>query len=73
MIIEEAKRGIIEVNKRADLVVLDANSLTIDPIKIKDITVLERESIASFTHFYNSYGLCIFQSKTIHIQRPFQH
>ncbi len=73
MIIEEASRGTIDVNKRADLVVLDANPLTVDPIKIKDITVLERESIAGFTHFYNSYGLCVFQSQTIHIQRAFQH
>ncbi|MGL6259234.1 amidohydrolase [Vibrio sp. WXL103] len=38
---EEAEKGSIEVGKRADLTVLDANPLDIDPMKIKDISVLE--------------------------------
>ncbi|SKA67045.1 Predicted amidohydrolase YtcJ [Enterovibrio nigricans DSM 22720] len=38
---EEASKGTIEVGKRADLVVLDANPLDVDPMTIKDIAVLE--------------------------------
>ena len=36
----EAHKGSLEVGKLADMVVLDANPLTIDPIKIRDIQVL---------------------------------
>ncbi len=36
---EENTKGSIEVGKLADLVVLDADILTIDPVKIKDVKV----------------------------------
>ncbi|MGF1734262.1 amidohydrolase [Photobacterium satsumensis] len=38
---EEDSKGSIEVGKRADLVVLAENPLTIDPMKINEISVLE--------------------------------
>ena len=38
---EEATRGSLEVGKVADLVILDADPLTVDPMSIKDIKVLE--------------------------------
>lgn len=38
---EEKERGSIEVGKWADLVVLSANPTTVDPMKIRDINVLE--------------------------------
>ncbi|MBA6413152.1 amidohydrolase [Parahaliea sp. F7430] len=37
---EEQRKGSISVGKLADLVVLDANPLTVDPMTIKDIQVL---------------------------------
>ncbi|PCH72694.1 MAG: metal-dependent hydrolase [Rhodobacteraceae bacterium] len=37
---EEDSKGSIEIGKRADLVVLDANPLTVEPDALKDITVL---------------------------------
>ena len=38
---EEKERGSIEVGKFADLVVLSDNPMTVDPMKIRDIQVLE--------------------------------
>ena len=38
---EEDTKGSIEVGKRADLVILDQSPLDIDPMKIKEIKVLE--------------------------------
>jgi len=38
---EESKKGTLTVNKLADMVVLDQNPLKVDPMKIKDIIVLE--------------------------------
>jgi predicted amidohydrolase YtcJ len=38
---EENKKGSLKVGKIADLVVLDANPLKVDPAKIKEVTVLE--------------------------------
>ena len=38
---EEASKGSLEVGKRADLVILGANPLKIEPRKIKDIQILE--------------------------------
>ena len=37
---DEAIKGSLEVGKLADMVVLDANPLKIEPLKIKDIQVL---------------------------------
>ena len=37
---EEDEKGTIEVNKKADFVVLEKNPLTVDPCTIKDIKVL---------------------------------
>lgn len=38
---EEASKGSLKVGKLADMVILDQDPLTIDPLKIKDIKVLE--------------------------------
>ena len=38
---EESRKGSLEKGKLADLVVLDQNPLTVDPMTIKDIHVVE--------------------------------
>jgi predicted amidohydrolase YtcJ len=38
---EQATKGSLEAGKTADLVILDANPLKVEPMKIKDITVIE--------------------------------
>ncbi|WKK94983.1 amidohydrolase family protein [Clostridioides difficile] len=38
---EEDKKGSIKEGKLANLIILDENPLTIDPMKIKDIKVLQ--------------------------------
>lgn len=38
---EEAEKGSIQAGKRADLIIVDANPLTIDPMRLKDIQVME--------------------------------
>jgi predicted amidohydrolase YtcJ len=38
---EQGSKGSLEVGKLADLVILDQNPLKVDPIKIKDIKVVE--------------------------------
>jgi hypothetical protein len=38
---EEDKKGTLEKGKLADMVILDQNPLTVDPMSIKDIKVME--------------------------------
>jgi predicted amidohydrolase YtcJ len=38
---EESSKGSLEQGKRADLVILDKNPLTVDPASIKDIHVTQ--------------------------------
>jgi predicted amidohydrolase YtcJ len=38
---EEASKGTLEVGKRADLVILDANPVKVAPMNIKDIRIVE--------------------------------
>jgi predicted amidohydrolase YtcJ len=38
---EEMSKGTLEIGKLADLVILDKNPLTVDPMAIKDIKVVE--------------------------------
>ena len=49
---EEDQKGTLEVGKLADLVILNKNPLTIDPIAIKDIEVLQtiKEGQVIFTN-----------------------
>ena len=48
---EEDSKGSIKEGKRADLVVLDANPLKVDPMAIKDIKILEtiKDGVTVFT------------------------
>jgi len=41
MYVQEGTKGSIEAGKLADLVVLEENPLEIDPLKIKDIKVVQ--------------------------------
>jgi predicted amidohydrolase YtcJ len=47
---EEDTKGSLEVGKRADLVILDRNPLTVEPSTIKDITI--QETIKDGTSIY---------------------
>jgi predicted amidohydrolase YtcJ len=38
---EEEEKGSITVGKRADLVILEHNPLTVDPLVLEDIAILE--------------------------------
>ncbi|MGQ3215649.1 MAG: amidohydrolase family protein [Shinella sp.] len=38
---EEDSKGSLEVGKRADLIVLSANPVTVDPMAIKDIETIK--------------------------------
>jgi predicted amidohydrolase YtcJ len=38
---EDASKGSLETGKLADLVILDQNPLKVDPMKIKDVSVVE--------------------------------
>ena len=51
---EEASKGSLEPGKLADLVILDGNPLKVDPMKIKDIKVLE--TIKEGKTIYNAGG-----------------
>ncbi|TXI12411.1 MAG: amidohydrolase [Polynucleobacter sp.] len=52
---DEAIKGTLEAGKLADMVVLDANPLKVDPMKIKDIQVLR--TIKSGKEIYKSSSL----------------
>jgi predicted amidohydrolase YtcJ len=47
---EEKTKGTLEVGKLADMVVLSANPLKVDPVTIKDIKVLQtlKEGVTVF-------------------------
>ena len=48
---EEKLKGSLQKGKLADLVILSDNPLTVDPMKIKDITVVEtiKEGVTIYT------------------------